>query len=205
MQEDLIGKVALVTGSSRGLGRHYALHLVQAGADVIIHDVNASAAAAFGEAASGPAVAEQMRAFGRRSAFFAADLSEAAQGEQLVRQAVEAFGHIDILVNNAAAIWARTLPGQTRTTRWTSRRMISAPCLSATCSPPCIPASTRAYTGAPGAPARSSTWDQAPVTWLCKQAVFTRQQRHRPLHKLPGGRTARVCYHGELHRARPDL
>src|SRR6266516_2802214 len=101
MQEDLGGKVALVTGSSRGLGRHDALHLAQAGADVIIHDLNASAAAAFGEAASGPAVAEQIRASGRRSAFVAADLTEAAQVEQLVRQAVEAFGHIDILVNNA--------------------------------------------------------------------------------------------------------
>jgi 3-oxoacyl-[acyl-carrier protein] reductase len=101
MQEDLVGKVVLVTGSSRGLGRHYALSLAQAGADVIIHDVNASAAAAFGEASSGPAVAEEIRASGRQSAFFAADLTDATQAEQLVRQALEAFGHIDILVNNA--------------------------------------------------------------------------------------------------------
>ena len=100
MQEDLVGKVVLVTGSSRGLGRHYALHLAQAGADVIIHDLNASAAAAFGEAASGPDVAEQIRALGRQSAFFAADLTEAAQVEHLVRQVLGAFGHIDILVNN---------------------------------------------------------------------------------------------------------
>jgi 3-oxoacyl-[acyl-carrier protein] reductase len=47
---DLTGKCALVTGSSRGLGRYYALHLAQAGADVIIHDVNEGAAAEFGEA-----------------------------------------------------------------------------------------------------------------------------------------------------------
>ena len=56
---DLTGKIALVTGSSRGLGRHYALHLARAGADVIIHDVNESVAAEFGEAPSGPA--EQRR------------------------------------------------------------------------------------------------------------------------------------------------
>ena len=83
MQEDLVGKVVLVTDSSRGLGRHYALHLAQA-------------AAAFGEAASGPDVAEQVRATGRRSAFSAADLTEAAQAEQLVRQAVGAFGHMAV-------------------------------------------------------------------------------------------------------------
>src|SRR6266550_2487328 len=106
---DLTGKMALVTGSSRGLGRHYALHLARAGADIIIHDVNESAAAEFGEAPSGLAVAEEIRALGRRSAFFAADLTDHAQAEKLVRQSLEVFGHIDILVNNAGGdIGART-------------------------------------------------------------------------------------------------
>jgi len=100
-ETDLSGKIALVTGSSRGLGRHYALHLARAGADVIIHDVTENSAAEFGEALSGSAVADEIRALGRRSAFLTADLSDPAQVEQLVRQALEAFGHIDILVNNA--------------------------------------------------------------------------------------------------------
>jgi 3-oxoacyl-[acyl-carrier protein] reductase len=98
---DLTGKVALVTGSSRGLGRHYALHLARAGADVIIHDIDEQAAAQFGEAASGQAVADEVRALGRRSLFLAADLSVAAQVEQLVQQALATFQQIDILVNNA--------------------------------------------------------------------------------------------------------
>jgi len=100
-QSALSGKVALVTGSSRGLGRHYALHLARAGADVIVHDVSEEAAAAFGEAPTGPAVAEEIRALGRKSAFFAADLADPAQTEALVDRALQAFGRIDILVNNA--------------------------------------------------------------------------------------------------------
>jgi 3-oxoacyl-[acyl-carrier protein] reductase len=101
IEVNLRGKIALVTGSSRGLGRHYALQLARAGADVIIHDVNEDAAAEFGEAPSGPAVAEEIRILGCRSAFLPADLADPVQAEKLVRQALELFGHIDILVNNA--------------------------------------------------------------------------------------------------------
>lgn len=106
---DLTGKIALVTGSSRGLGRHYALHLAQAGADVIIHDISNQAAAEFSEAPSGQAVAEEIQALGRRSTFLAADLTVASQVEHLVQQALAQFNHIDILVNNAGGdIGART-------------------------------------------------------------------------------------------------
>jgi 3-oxoacyl-[acyl-carrier protein] reductase len=98
---DLTGKVAVVTGSSRGLGRHYALLLAQAGADVIIHDVSESAAAEFGEAASGTGVAEEIRAMGRKSKFYGADLSDPKQVEQFISRVLNDFEHIDILVNNA--------------------------------------------------------------------------------------------------------
>jgi 3-oxoacyl-[acyl-carrier protein] reductase len=98
---DLTGKRALVTGSSRGLGRSYAMHLAHAGADVIIHDVDERAAAEFGEAPSGAAVAEEIRALGRRSTFFAADLTDPVQAERLVQQALATLGRLDILVNNA--------------------------------------------------------------------------------------------------------
>ncbi|MBE3560685.1 MAG: SDR family oxidoreductase [Ktedonobacteraceae bacterium] len=98
---ELTGKVALVTGSSRGLGRHYALRLAQAGADVVIHDISERAAAEFGEASSGQVVAEEIRALGRRSTFLTADLTDAAQVESLVEKALAELGQIDILVNNA--------------------------------------------------------------------------------------------------------
>lgn len=106
---DLAGKIALVTGSSRGLGRHYTHALARAGADAIIHDIGEQAAAEFGEAPSGQAVVEEVRALGRRSAFFAADLTDPAQVASLVRRVLETFGRIDILVNNAGGdIGART-------------------------------------------------------------------------------------------------
>ncbi len=106
---DVTGKVALVTGSSRGLGRQYALTLAAAGADVIIHDVSERAAAAFGEAPSGSAVAAEVAALGRRSTFLAADLTDPVHVEALVSRALDTFGQIDVLVNNAGGdIGART-------------------------------------------------------------------------------------------------
>jgi 3-oxoacyl-[acyl-carrier protein] reductase len=107
---DLTGKVALVTGSSRGLGKEYAFSLARAGADVIIHDVNESAAAEFGEASSGPAVAKEIESLGVRSIFLAADLRDPSQVEQMIASAIEHFGQIDILVNNAGGDIGATDP-----------------------------------------------------------------------------------------------
>ena len=92
---DLSGKVALVTGSSRGLGRLYALDLARAGADVIIHDIDEMAAAQFGEALSGSTVADEIRALERRSTFLAADLTVPRQVELLIEHALEQFGLTD--------------------------------------------------------------------------------------------------------------
>ncbi|MCU9613288.1 SDR family oxidoreductase [Caldibacillus lycopersici] len=98
---DLSGKVALVTGSSRGLGRHYAHKLASAGADIIIHDIRSDAAAEFGEAPSGEAVAEEIRRLGSEAIFLTADLTDPIQVKELVQTAINHFGKIDILVNNA--------------------------------------------------------------------------------------------------------
>ncbi|GAA2755198.1 SDR family NAD(P)-dependent oxidoreductase [Actinopolymorpha rutila] len=108
--QDLAGRAALVTGSSRGLGRHYALHLARRGADVVVHDVDDRAAAEFGEAESGEAVAEEVRALGRQSAFVPADLTDPAAAERLVARTVEELGRLDILVNNAGGDIGATGP-----------------------------------------------------------------------------------------------
>jgi len=109
IQLDLEGKVALVTGSGRGLGMHYAKYLANMGADVIIHDIRSEAAAEFGEAKSGEDVAGPIRAPGRRSAFVAGDLTIPSEARRVVEEAIAAFGKLDIVVNNAGGdIGART-------------------------------------------------------------------------------------------------
>jgi 2-dehydro-3-deoxy-D-gluconate 5-dehydrogenase len=91
----LKSKVALVTGSSRGLGRAMALALARAGADVIVNGRN--------EAGLGPVIAE-LAASGGKAAGFAADLGERAQVEALIEHAIAWQGRLDILVNNAGII-----------------------------------------------------------------------------------------------------
>jgi glucose 1-dehydrogenase len=89
----LRNKVALVTGSSQGIGRGIALRLAQEGADVIVNGRQDD-----GEARETLA---QVRALGRRACFIAADLAQVAHCRRLVEQGVQQLGRIDVLVNNA--------------------------------------------------------------------------------------------------------
>jgi NAD(P)-dependent dehydrogenase (short-subunit alcohol dehydrogenase family) len=90
----LDGKVALVTGGSRGLGAAIALALADEGADVAVSYVFSADKAR--------TVAEQVTAKGVRAAAFRADQGDASQSEGLIREVLGNFGHLDILVNNAA-------------------------------------------------------------------------------------------------------
>jgi 2-deoxy-D-gluconate 3-dehydrogenase len=90
----LEGKVALVTGSGTGIGAGIAKGLANAGADVACHDIGDQ----------GKATSEEIKAMGRRSVALSADLSKREAQDQLVADALKAFGRIDILVNNAGMI-----------------------------------------------------------------------------------------------------
>ncbi|MBI2288245.1 MAG: 3-oxoacyl-[acyl-carrier-protein] reductase [Chloroflexi bacterium] len=88
---DLSSKVALVTGSGRGIGRAIALKLAEVGATVVINDIGKDA----------NSVAEEIRALNRQSLAILADVSSSSDVDRMVAEAVAAYGRIDILVNNA--------------------------------------------------------------------------------------------------------
>ncbi len=89
---DLTGKVAVVTGSGRGLGRAIALGLAEAGADVVTCSRTLSEA---------EDTAHEVERAGRRALALRTDTSDRASCEQLVETTVRELGHLDVLVNNA--------------------------------------------------------------------------------------------------------
>ena len=98
---NLHGKVALVTGSGRGLGRAYALRLAAAGADVVICDMNLESAREFNEELTADTVMDEVRNLGRRTIGIEADLTDKSQVAAAFARIIEELGHLDILVNNA--------------------------------------------------------------------------------------------------------
>jgi len=97
----LEGKAAVVTGAARGLGRAYALRLARLGADVAVVDIDLNAAAEFGESLTAPSVMDEIIALGRRSVGLQADLGRRDAAHEAIARAHQAFGRIDVLVNNA--------------------------------------------------------------------------------------------------------
>jgi len=89
---ELAGKVALVTGASRGIGRGIALELASAGCDVMLTARDAKAL---------EGVAGEIRATGRNATIYAADLTANGEPAGLVEALLRAFGRLDVLVNNA--------------------------------------------------------------------------------------------------------
>ena len=90
---DLTGKVALVTGASRGIGQAVAVELAKAGADVIVNYI--------GNEAVAQETVEKVEALGRKALKIKADVGNADEVQAMVDEAHAAFGHIDVLVNNA--------------------------------------------------------------------------------------------------------
>jgi len=92
---DLTGKVALVTGASRGLGQGMALGLAEAGADII---------AVASSAENAQATVDMVSSLGRKAIALGCKQDDPEQVKQLVEDAISTFGRVDILVNNAGTI-----------------------------------------------------------------------------------------------------
>ena len=91
---DLSNRVAIVTGSARGIGREIAIKLAEVGANIVVNDIEPAAEAL-------EATANEIKALGRQALAVTADVSNAADVARLVETAAKTCGRIDILVNNA--------------------------------------------------------------------------------------------------------
>jgi len=92
----LQNKVALVSGSGRGIGRAIALKLAQSGANVVVNDLDAEVA---------EQTAREIEALGARAVVCVGDVTAPDFGDRFVAAAVDAFGTIDIIINNAGYAW----------------------------------------------------------------------------------------------------
>jgi NAD(P)-dependent dehydrogenase (short-subunit alcohol dehydrogenase family) len=104
----LEGRIAIVTGAGRGIGRAHALELARQGAKVVVNDFGVSLA---GEKEESPAdaVVAEIKELGGEAVTNGADVADFAQAEAMVRQAIDTFGGLDILVNNAGFVRDRML------------------------------------------------------------------------------------------------
>jgi NAD(P)-dependent dehydrogenase (short-subunit alcohol dehydrogenase family) len=109
----LEGRVAIVTGGGRGVGRAYALKLAEQGAKVLVNDLGGNAAGVGTDATPAQEVVAEIKAKGGEAAINGGDVSDFAQAQEMVQQAVDTFGGLDILINNAGILRDRMLVNMT--------------------------------------------------------------------------------------------
>jgi NAD(P)-dependent dehydrogenase (short-subunit alcohol dehydrogenase family) len=105
----LDGKVAIVTGAGRGLGRSHALALAGAGANVVVNDLGANVAGVGADRTPAQDVVAEIEALGVRAVADGENVADFDGARRLVERAVETFGRLDILVNNAGILRDRML------------------------------------------------------------------------------------------------
>ncbi|MGH2583722.1 MAG: SDR family NAD(P)-dependent oxidoreductase [Dehalococcoidia bacterium] len=109
MGNRLEGKVAIVTGGGRGIGRGEALLLAREGAAVVVNDFGGSPAGEGGDMGPADEVVEEIRTAGGRAVANYGSVADMATGEAAVKQALDEFGRLDILVNNAGILRDRMI------------------------------------------------------------------------------------------------
>lgn len=107
------GRVAVITGAGGGLGREHAILLASLGAQVVVNDLGAGVDGTGGSAGLAENVVKEIQADGGAAVADGHDIATPAGGEALIRCAVEAFGRVDIVVNNAGILRDKTFAKMT--------------------------------------------------------------------------------------------
>ena len=105
---DFKGRVAIVTGAGGGLGRQHALALARRGARVVVNDLGGARDGSGGSATAAQAVVDEIRAAGGEAMANAASVTDFDAVQAMVQQAVDAWGRVDVLVNNAGILRDKT-------------------------------------------------------------------------------------------------
>jgi NAD(P)-dependent dehydrogenase (short-subunit alcohol dehydrogenase family) len=105
----LDGRVAIITGAGRGIGREHALLFASEGAKVVVNDLGGGLDGSSTQASPAEQVVEEIKALGGEAVANHDDIADWAGGERLIQTAIEAFGDLHVLVNNAGILRDRVL------------------------------------------------------------------------------------------------
>jgi len=105
----LDGRIAVITGAGRGIGREHALLFAREGAKVVVNDLGGSADGVGADAGPAQQVVDEIRALGGEAVANADNCADWEGGQRLIRTAIDTFGGLDVLVNNAGILRDRML------------------------------------------------------------------------------------------------
>ncbi|MDP1999564.1 MAG: SDR family NAD(P)-dependent oxidoreductase, partial [Rhodoferax sp.] len=97
-------KVVVVTGAGGGIGRDIALAMAREGAKVVVNDIGASVSGEGNDAGPAQAVVNEIKAMGGEAVANTDSVSEAASAGRIIQTAIDTFGRIDVVVNNAGIL-----------------------------------------------------------------------------------------------------
>src|SRR4051794_3822587 len=107
----LEGRVAVITGAGRGIGREHALLFAREGAKVLVNDLGGGSDGSGADAGPAQQVVDEIRAAGGQAVANTDGVSDWAGAERMVQQAIEEFGGLDVVVNNAGILRDGFIPG----------------------------------------------------------------------------------------------